>query len=189
MAKQPAPMDEKTLRISTGKIERAWEDLRKQPLTGPLVQRARLKILEQPPQNPAMFTTVNSAGEVFANPFNHPRQPGEWVFTLAHSLMHLAFGHVRQAQRGILWNIACDCIVNDFLGRMRIGTQPEGLLRLPPGMPNDEQKLFTMLSQTGNPPKGFTTNGTAVDMSATGAAKANWADIFARAIRRAAKAA
>jgi len=180
-------MDEKTLKISTQRIERAWESLRKHPLTGPLVQRAKLKIIDYQPQVPAMFTTVSSSGEVYANPFNHPRTPGEWEFTLAHALLHLAFGHVNRSRRGILWNIACDCVVNEFLSRMRIGTQPEKLLRLPPGMPNDEEKLFTMWSQSGSPAKGETTNGTAMDMVIAGPSKANWADIFARAIRRAAQ--
>ncbi|HYF47875.1 MAG TPA: hypothetical protein VEJ63_00600, partial [Planctomycetota bacterium] len=112
---------------------------------------------------------------------------GEWTFALAHSLLHLAFGHVKQANRGIVWNIACDCVVNEFLNRMRIGTAPEGIVRLPPGLPNDEDKLFQMWRANGQVPKGETTNGTAVDMTATGTGKANWADIFARAVRRAAK--
>ncbi|HYF51825.1 MAG TPA: hypothetical protein VEJ63_20580, partial [Planctomycetota bacterium] len=68
MAKQPRPLDEKDLKISTGRIEKAWEDLRKHTLMGPLVHRARLKILEYQPQVPSMFTTVAFSGEVFANP-------------------------------------------------------------------------------------------------------------------------
>lgn len=187
MAKQPPPMDEKTLKISTQRIERAWEELRKHSLTGPLVQRAKLKVINYQPQVPSMFTTVSSAGEVFANPFNYPRTPGEWEFVLAHSLLHLAFGHVGRSKRGMIWNIAADCVVNEFLQRMRIGTMPEGLLRLPQGMPNDEEKLFTMWTQNKNPLKGDTTNGSAMDMVISGPSKANWADIFARAIRRAAQ--
>ena len=187
MAKQPPPLDEKKLKISTERIERAWENLRKHVLMGPLVTRARLKVIDYQPQVPAMFSIVSSSGEVFANPFNYPRTVDEWTFALAHSLLHLAFGHFRQIKRGILWNIACDCVINEFLNRMRIGTQPEGLLRLPGGMPNDEDKLFTMWTQNKMPPKGETTNGSAADMLAGAPSKANWADIFARAIRRAAK--
>ena len=187
MAKTPPPLDEKHLRLSTARIEKAWEALRKHVLMGPLVMRAKLKIINYQPQVPAMFTTVASSGEIFANPFNYPRSLEEWTFVLAHSLLHLAFGHSRHIKRGIVWNIACDCVVNEFLARMRIGTAPEGFLHLPPGMPNDEEKLFTIWSQNGSSPKGDTTNGSAVDMSASGSAKANWADIFARAVRRAAK--
>jgi len=189
MARAPEPLDEKTLRISTGKIERAWDELRKHPLTGPLLQRAKLRVMETMPQNPGMFVQVNAGGDIYANPQNHPRPVSEWTFAIAHALLHLAFGHIRKMQRGFVWNIACDCVVNEFLGRMRIGTQPEGFLRLPPGMPNDEEKLYIMLSKGGPLPKGNTTNGAAVDMIAGGQSKANWPDIFARAIRKAAKAA
>ena len=187
MAKQLQPPDEKALKFSRERIDRAWQDLRKHVLIGPLVQRARLKIVDYQPQVAAMLTTVSSVGEVYANSFSIKTTQEEWTFALAHSLLHLAFGHVKFAGRGIVWNIACDCIVNEFLHRMRIGQQPEGFLKLPTGMPNDEDKLFAIWSRNGSPPKGNTTNGTAVDMIATGAAKANWHDIFARAIRRAAK--
>ncbi len=186
MAKKAVILDEKDLKKSAERIQRAWEDLRKHVLFGPLVHRAKLRIIGYEPQIPAMFATVGGNGDIFANPYNFPRTIPEWVFILAHALLHLAFGHTKQIGRGILWNIACDCVVNEFLARMKIGTQPEGLLRLPPGMPNNEEKLFQMWTQNGSPPKGETTNGTAVDMAA-GAGKANWADIFARAIRTAAR--
>lgn len=189
MARPTEPLDEKTLRISTSKIERAWDELKRHPLTGPLIVRAKLRIMTAMPQNPGMFVQVNAAGDIYANPQNHPRPVGEWQFAIAHALMHLAFGHFKRLQRGIVWNIACDCVVNEFLGRMRIGTHPEGFLRLPPGMPNDEEKLYTMLSKGGPLPKGNTTNGAAADMMGGAQSKANWADIFARAIRKAAKAA
>ena len=186
MAKKPHVLDEKDLKKSAERIDRAWEELRKHVLMGPLVHRAKLRVIGYQPQTVQMFCTVGANGEIFANPYNHPRTIPEWVFVLAHALLHLAFGHTRQAGRGILWNIACDCVVNEFLARMKIGTQPEGLLRLPPGMPNNEEKLFQMWTQSGSPPKGETTNGTAVDMFA-GPGKADWADIFARAIRNAAR--
>jgi predicted metal-dependent peptidase len=178
--------DDKDLKRSIDRIERAWEDLRKHVLIGPLVQRARLKIIDYEPQVAAMFVTVSASGEVYANPYNYPRTPGEWQFVLAHALMHLAFGHPRRAERGMAWNIACDCVVNEFLMRMKIGTMPEKLLRLPPGMPNNEEKLFGAFRERGGAPKGETTNGAALDMTA-GASKANWADIFARAVRAAAR--
>lgn len=186
MARKLSPLDEKDLRKSTQRIEDAWEELRKHILIGPLVARAKLKIIDYQPQVPGMFVTVGGSGEIYANPFNWPRAKPEWVFVLAHALLHLAFGHTRHWQRGIIWNIACDCVINEFLGRMRIGTQPEGTLRLPPGMPNNEEKLFQMWSKDNSPPKGETTNGTAMDL-AGGASKANWSDIFARAVRNAAR--
>ena len=187
MAKRPPLLDEKALRISGERIQRAWEGLRKHALLGPLVFRAKLHVIDYEPQVSDMFATVSSDGDVFANPFNHPRTVAEWTFVLAHALLHLAFGHPKHARRGILWNIACDCVVNEFLSRMKIGTPPDGLLRLPPGLPNDEEKLFAIWSRERNPPPGQTANGTAVDMTLTAPLKPAWADTFARAIRRAAR--
>jgi predicted metal-dependent peptidase len=186
LAKQHLP-DEKQLKFSKERIEKAWMILRKHALIGPLVHRARLKIIDYAPQVSAMFTTVASNGEVIANPFNLPRTTDEWVFVLAHSLLHLAFGHTKHIQRGFVWNVACDCVVNEFLARMKIGTAPEGTLRLPGGMPNDEEKLFQIWASNATPPKGATTSGAAADMVWAGPGKANWADIFARAVRRAAR--
>ncbi|MEI6233555.1 MAG: hypothetical protein WCT04_10915 [Planctomycetota bacterium] len=186
MAKKGVVLDEKDLKKSAERITKAWEELRKHVLMGPLVQRAKLRIIGYEPQVAGMFATVQGNGEIFANPYNHPRTIPEWTFVLAHTLLHLAFGHTHQAGRGMVWNIACDCVVNEFLSRMRIGTQPEGMLRLPGGMPNNEEKLFTMWTQNGSPPRGDTTNGNAIDMFAV-QGKANWADIFARAIRTAAR--
>ncbi len=186
MAKTHLP-DEKQLKFSRERIEKAWLVLRKHALMGPLVHRARLKLLDNAPQVPAMLTIVASNGEVTANPHNLKRTIDEWVFALAHALLHLAFGHTKLIGRGFVWNVACDCVVNEFLARMKIGTAPEGALRLPGGMPNDEDKLFQIWSSNGNPPKGSTTNGAAADMVWVGPGKANWADIFARAVRRAAR--
>ena len=187
MGKRARILDEKALRVSGERIQRAWEGLRKHVLLGPLVFRARLHVIDYEPQVAGMLATVSSGGDVFANPYNHPRTVAEWTFVLAHALLHLAFGHLKHARRGIIWNLACDCVVNEFLDRMKIGTPPEGLLRLPPGLPNDEEKLFALWSRDRNPPQGRTTNATAMDMVLSGPFKPAWEDTFARAIRRAAR--
>ena len=54
MAMKPLK-DDKDLKRSIDRIERAWEDLRKHVLLGPLVHRARLKIIDYEPQVAAMF--------------------------------------------------------------------------------------------------------------------------------------
>src|SRR5437868_2124532 len=122
MPKKPHEIDEKDLIKSTARIRDAWDDLRKHVLLGPLAMRAKLFVIDYLPQQPGMFATVSGAGDIYANPFNWPRKKEEWVFVLAHALLHLGFGHVRHVQRGIVWNIACDCMVNEFLGKMKIGT-------------------------------------------------------------------
>ena len=186
MAKKPVELDEKDLIKSTARIRDAWDELRKHVLIGPLAFRAKLHVIGYQPQQPAMFVTVSGAGDLFANPYNWPRKKEEWIFVLAHALLHLAFGHFKHVKRGMVWNVVCDCIVNEFLGRMKIGSPPEGLLRLPPGVPNNEEKLFQMWTRDGGAPQGETTNGRAADMVAA-PDKKNFEDIFARAVRAAAR--
>ena len=54
----------------------------------------------------------------------------EWQFILAHEFLHAALRHdVRCEERDpILWNVACDYIINGWLVEMRVGQMPEGLL-------------------------------------------------------------
>lgn len=54
----------------------------------------------------------------------------EWQFVLAHEFLHAALRHdVRREERDpILWNVACDYIINGWLVEMGVGQMPEGLL-------------------------------------------------------------
>ena len=54
----------------------------------------------------------------------------EWKFVLAHEYLHAALRHdVRRDERDpILWNVACDYVVNRWLVEMNVGQMPEGLL-------------------------------------------------------------
>jgi len=56
----------------------------------------------------------------------------------------------------IVWNLACDCVVNEFLVRMKIGLAPEGLLRLPPGSPTMRRSSLPLVAER-QPPSGQTT--------------------------------
>ena len=55
---------------------------------------------------------------------------GEWKFVLAHEFLHAALRHdVRRAERDpVLWNVACDYVVNGWLVEMKVGDMPDGLL-------------------------------------------------------------
>ncbi len=54
----------------------------------------------------------------------------EWKFDLAHEFLHAALRHdIRREERDpILWNVACDYIINGWLVEMNVGQMPEGLL-------------------------------------------------------------
>lgn len=55
---------------------------------------------------------------------------GEWKFVLAHEFLHAALRHdIRCEERDpILWNVACDYVINNWLVEMGVGQMPENLL-------------------------------------------------------------
>lgn len=50
-----------------------------------------------------------------------------WKFVLAHEFLHAALRHDvrRQDRNPILWNVACDFVVNDWLMEMGVGAMPD----------------------------------------------------------------
>jgi predicted metal-dependent peptidase len=56
--------------------------------------------------------------------------PDQWIFVLAHELLHAGLRHeIRAGGRDpFLWNCACDFVINDWLIEAGIGDAPPGLL-------------------------------------------------------------
>ncbi len=58
----------------------------------------------------------------------HPKRratPEEWVYVIAHSLLHFGFGHFQKRARPDLWNMACDAFVSRFLDDLKLGRRPD----------------------------------------------------------------
>ena len=89
------------------------------------------------PQNSWAIVTRN--GQIHVHPSRRGK-PEEWVYVLAHCLLHLGFEHFREqvnVQRFLLWNVACDLYVARFLAQLKIGRPPDDIEgdinRLPSG--------------------------------------------------------
>jgi predicted metal-dependent peptidase len=69
------------------------------------------------------------AGEIYINPLRR-LEDEEWRFVLAHEMLHAALRHGDRCgtRDPFLFNVACDYVVNGWLGEMRIGTMPAGVL-------------------------------------------------------------
>ena len=67
--------------------------------------------------------------EIYVNPDCHLSRE-EWRFVLAHEFLHAALRHETRCgeRHPLLWNIACDYVINDWLLEMGVGTMPEGVL-------------------------------------------------------------
>lgn len=54
-------------------------------------------------------------------------KPDECLFVLAHELLHAGLQHAsrRRGRDALLWNIACDFVINGWLVDMRLGSPPQ----------------------------------------------------------------
>ena len=67
--------------------------------------------------------------EIYINP-HAGLSAEEWLFVLAHEFLHAALRHDErlEGRDPLLWNIACDFVINDWLLEMHVGCMPDGAL-------------------------------------------------------------
>ncbi len=100
------------------------------------------------------WAIVSCDGQIHTHPTRRGT-PKEWVYVLAHCLLHLGFGHFRpQANDDLffLWNVACDLYVARFLDQLKIGKPPldveSDVNHLPTG---SEEETFRRLLEGSYP--------------------------------------
>jgi predicted metal-dependent peptidase len=71
--------------------------------------------------------------EIYLSP-GAPLSFDEYVFVLAHELLHVGLGHHARCQGRdpYLWNVACDYVINGWLIEMEVGAPPKYGLLLDP---------------------------------------------------------
>jgi predicted metal-dependent peptidase len=83
----------------------------------------------------------------------HPTREGdaaEWLYVLAHCLLHLGLGHFQQRERPREWNAACDVVVAKFLADVKLGRAP---YRFDAPLPSStEERLYEAFCAHGIPP-------------------------------------
>lgn len=106
-------------------LENGYQILSNHPMLSLLAGTIQPKITQQ---NSKGYACVTSNGHVYAN-FNAKLRAEEWAYTLAHCLLHLAFGHFdydklpsKSNYYPDLWNKACDIYVTRFLSDINFGT-------------------------------------------------------------------
>lgn len=65
---------------------------------------------------------------IYVNPLANLNEMGA-RFVIAHEILHIALDHAgRRAGRDpLIWNLACDFVINHWLVEMNVGVSPEGL--------------------------------------------------------------
>ena len=117
------------------------------PVLGPLMKEASPHFDDSYPMAREDWLWVTSYGDLYAN--SHRRaDPQEWAYAVAHGLLHLALGHIREDRSGDpVWNAACDCVVTRYLSDLCIGTPPGELSAPLPPNTREEETLFSWLKE------------------------------------------
>jgi predicted metal-dependent peptidase len=100
------------------------------------------------PKDGWAVVTLNGAIHV------HPTRrgaPEEWLYVLAHCLLHLGFGHFQPHTKEREWNIACDTFVGKFLADLKLGRPPEDMLAYIQPTAATEERLYEQFCERGIP--------------------------------------
>jgi len=168
------------------------------PLFGPLLLRATVSRNEEGPYPREGWARVEPDGTIHVHP-KRVAEPEEWLYVLAHCLLHLGFGHFQRRFQQREWETACECAVWQFLSTLKLGTPPEPLRNLPelggPELPaRTEETLFRYLCEEGMAAglASYSLTGTSfTDMMegapkpprySYGTAKETWEQIFGHAL-------
>jgi predicted metal-dependent peptidase len=109
---------------ATANFHRAEGVLAGHPIFTGLMRHARRYRQERDNRCPADgWAVVDRNGVIHIHPTRRA-EPEEWVYVLAHVLLHLALGHFRKQAKPREWNAACDCVVTRFLRDFKLGTAP-----------------------------------------------------------------
>ena len=101
---------------------------------------------------------IASDGWILCNP-KRRAEPEQWAHALAHCLLHLGLEHFKEKEQPIIWNMACDCVIEKFLSELKFGAFcPDQAL--PAGI-NNEERLYRRLLNLNNREEytGFGTAG------------------------------
>jgi len=96
------------------------------------------------------WALVSSNGVISVHP-KRRAEPEEWLYVLAHCLLHLGFGHMQERERPREWNAACDCFVARFLADLKLGQPPREMQGAETLTARDEEKLYERFCERGIP--------------------------------------
>ncbi len=144
--RRPAQQDPATRNFQAG-----LDALSKHPMFSPLLTHAHVYRQEWQNRCPDDgWALVDSGGRIDVHP-KRRGEPEEWVYVLAHCLLHLGFGHLREMERPREWNVACDVFVGRFLADLKLGVPPAELRYLPEVQAQSEERLYERFLEGGVP--------------------------------------
>jgi predicted metal-dependent peptidase len=156
MAGKRGRKTKETRDIAAENFERGRAMVMRHPIFAPLLYHAHINRSENSICPKGAWAVVTNNGEVHVHPTRRG-EPEQWAYVLGHCLLHLGFGHLnRSAGQGVRvrwreWNAACDSVVDDFLGRLKLGRPPDDFLFPLEVSARTEDRIFEELCARGLP--------------------------------------
>lgn len=125
--------------------------LLKHPFFGALLLRREMDVFT-PPSPWGESACVDLAGRIHVSTkFVEAHTGSELVFVLAHELMHVIYAHLARmkGREPLLWNIACDAVINDLLIEEGVGSFPKGGVRIEGAENKSAEEIYDWLAQYG----------------------------------------
>lgn len=96
--------------------------------------------------------------EIYINPLAALNEEG-MKFVIAHEILHIALNHAsrKQERDHLLWNLACDFVINYWLIEMGVGVPPEGIFLDKDLYGKSADEIYLMLEQEESKRKLFGT--------------------------------
>lgn len=149
---------------ATAAFNAGWQLVLEHPLFAPLALRTRLLREKHGLCPEGGWLVVLENGSIHVHPTRRG-EPQEWAHVLAHALLHLGFGHFNVGEKSIDWNVACDVVVEKFLGDLKFGRVPQDMqVELGELATLNEERLFARFRRDGVP-KDLYAIGTAGEAS------------------------
>lgn len=98
-----------------------WRLVMAHPMFAPLARHTRFRAATDMPRD--SWFTITADGLLRAN-CRRPAEAAEWMYVLAHAMLHLGMGHFRPGRMSDAWLTACDIVVARFLADLKIGREP-----------------------------------------------------------------
>lgn len=109
---------------ATRNFAQAAQAMERHPMFAPLWMRAWVDRTEASACPADGWALVSSAGRIHVHPTRRAT-PEEWMYVLAHCLLHLGLEHFQTRDDPRAWNAACDCVVMRFLSDLKLGRIPQ----------------------------------------------------------------
>lgn len=134
------------------------------PMFSPLWSHISISMDENHFSSDEGYATVTKSGYIYLNQ-RKKAKPEQWMYIIAHCLLHLGFEHFKEKKNQAYWNIACDVFIARFLHEMKLGNSPFPQQRLADLQFKDEETLYNQFMDHGLLPQ-FLGFGTAGDQQA-----------------------